>query len=147
MTGFSGLPKLRPMRLSTVLPLLAATLILGACQSKQIDNSVIVDPGPVVSYAADVQPIFASSCGGFGCHVGEATNGVDLSTYSATVGSIGLQYGGPVIIPGNGAGSPLVDKVGASPSEGSRMPLGLASLSATQVEIIKTWIDDGAENN
>ena len=135
------------MRISTVLPLLAATLILGACQSKQIDNSVIVDPGPVVGYAADVQPIFSASCGGVGCHIGEATNGVDLSTYSATIASVGLQYGGRVVIPGDGAGSPLVDKLGSSPSEGSRMPLGSAALSASQVEVIKLWINDGAENN
>ncbi len=135
------------MRFSTVLPLFAVTLVLGACQSKKIDNSVIVDPGPVVSYAADVQPIFASSCGGVGCHIGETTNGVNLSTYSAAIGSRGLQYGGPVIVPGDGAGSPLVDKVGPSPSEGSRMPLGLGALSASQVETIRTWIDDGAENN
>lgn len=127
--------------------LLAATLVLGACQSKQIDNSVIVDPGPVVSYAADVQPIFAASCGGVGCHVGESTNGVDLSTYSATMSSVGLQYGGAVVIAGNAAGSPLIDKVEASPTQGSRMPLGASSLTASQVEVIKTWIDDGAENN
>ncbi|MFT4604537.1 MAG: hypothetical protein ACI9W4_001269 [Rhodothermales bacterium] len=135
------------MRLSTVLSLLVVSLAIGACQSNTIDNSIIVDPGPVVSYASDVQPIFASGCGGFGCHVGEATNGVDLSTHSATVGSVGLQYGGPVIIAGNGSGSPLVDKVSASPREGSRMPLGQSALTASQVEIIKTWIDDGAENN
>lgn len=135
------------MRLSNALPLLVGTMLLGACQSKQIDNSIIVDSGPTVSYAADVQPIFAASCGGVGCHVGESTNGVDLSTYSRTMNSVGLQYAGPIVIAGNAAGSPLVDKIEASPTQGSRMPLGASALSASQVEVIKTWIDDGAENN
>lgn len=135
---------MRPLRL-IVLPLLVATI--AACESNKIDNSMIIDPGTGVSYAAEVQPLFTSGCGGFGCHIGEATNGVNLTTYADVMASVGLQYGGPIVVAGNGAGSPLVDKIGPNPTHGSRMPLTSEPFSATQINIIRTWIDEGAENN
>lgn len=126
---------------------LVLLLALAACRSKKIDNSMIVEPDPGVSFAADVEPIFRAGCGGFGCHVGEATNGVDLTTHASTLASVGLQYGGLIVVPGDASGSPLVDKISANPQQGSRMPLGLPALSATEVQVIRTWIDEGAEDN
>lgn len=122
-------------------------LLLAACQSEKIDNSMVVDPVDEVSFSLDIQPILTRSCGGFGCHVGERTNGVELTNYAQIMTSQGLQYGGLIVIPGNGAESPLVDKLGPNPQFPSRMPLGSAPLNATEVALIRTWIDEGAQDN
>ncbi|MFT5145007.1 MAG: outer membrane scaffolding protein for murein synthesis (MipA/OmpV family) [Rhodothermales bacterium] len=135
------------MRLPSLALALSVAALFSACQSNKIDNSVIVEPDVGVSYAASVQPIFSSGCGGVGCHVGETTNGVNLSNHAQVMSSSGLQYGGSIVVVGDGANSPLVDKIGPSPTHGSRMPLGLAALSASDVALIRTWIDEGATNN
>lgn len=130
-------------------------LILSGCSSDS-DNGVITgpiidepdDPTPtVVSYSTQVQPIFAASCGGSGCHVGGSASGVNLASWSATMASNGSQYGGPSVVAGGAASSPLIDKLGVSPRFGSRMPLGRAALSSSQVQTITSWINDGAPNN
>ncbi len=99
-----------------------------------------------ISYADKVQPIFNTSCGGSSCHVGGSTSGVNLSSYSQTINSIGSRYGGKVVVAGNANTSPLVDKIEPSPQHGSRMPLG-GSLSTSTIETIRTWINEGAKNN
>ncbi|NNE36589.1 MAG: hypothetical protein HKN13_15250 [Rhodothermales bacterium] len=106
---------------------------------------IVVPPGPV-SFSADVLPIFRSGCDGVGCHIGFQASGVDLSTYTATVNSVGVQYGETIVKPGDGSNSALVDKLTSSPEFGQRMPIG-TQLSATDIEIIRTWIDEGASNN
>jgi hypothetical protein len=135
------------MRLPSLALALSAAAIFSACQSNKIDNSLLVEPDPGVSYAARVQPVFSASCGGVGCHIGEATNGVNLSSYAQVINSSGLQYGGLIVLPGNGANSAVVDKIGPSPTHGSRMPLGLGALSSSDIALIRTWIDEGATNN
>tara|TARA_R100000005_G_C4945013_1_gene167933 strand:+ start:261 stop:635 length:375 start_codon:yes stop_codon:yes gene_type:complete len=105
-----------------------------------------IDPEDV-SYSADIQTIFTSSCGGSGCHVGSSINGVNVSSYNATMNSIGSQYGTEIVVPGNPDDSPLVDKIEANPEIGSRMPLGRSSLTPTEINQIRAWITGGAEDN
>ena len=126
---------------------LAVCLIATACQSRKIDNTMVVDPGGPVSYAQDIQPIFTSSCGGAGCHIDESTNGVELTNYQQVINSVGVQYGDAIVVPGDPGASPLVDKVEPDPQFGSRMPLDRSPLTAQQVTLIRTWIEEGAENN
>ncbi len=104
------------------------------------------DPNPTqVSYAATIQPIFNAQC--VSCHsTSNPQNGVALNSYSATMASQGDTYGGPIVIAGNAAGSPLYDKLQANPENGSRMPQGSA-LSTQQIEAIRSWIQAGALNN
>jgi hypothetical protein len=129
--------------------------IMAGCSSDS-DNGMITGPDPNdngnetpvdVSFANDVLPIFTQSCSGSGCHMPGSTNGVSLGSWSAATSSVGLQYGGPVIIPGNALGSPLVDKLGSNPGFGVRMPDGRGALSSTQIQTIVAWIDEGALNN
>lgn len=106
------------------------------------------EPIQNVSYAGQIQPIFNTSCGGSGCHTsGGSAAGVNLSGHSQALNSIGASYGGRVIVPGNPNSSPLVDKIEASPDNGSRMPLGRSPLTTTQIETIRVWITEGAQNN
>ena len=126
--------------------ILLTALLLSACQSKVIDNSAIVEV-EMVSFANDVLPIFLNTCGGVGCHVNESVNGVDLTNYQTTINSTAETYNKALVIPGDVAGSPLVEKIRANPSFGVRMPDGAPPLSNTQIETISTWVEEGAQNN
>lgn len=106
------------------------------------------EPIQNISYAGKIQPIFNTSCGGSGCHTsGGSASGVNLSGHSQALNSTGINYGGRVIVPGNANSSPLVDKIEPSPDHGSRMPLGRSPLTSTQIETIRVWITEGAQNN
>lgn len=54
---------------------------------------------------------------------------------------------GPVIIPGNGAGSPLIKALkGEKPFDGSsypRMPQDCPPVSPSDIKVIETWINQG----
>lgn len=111
------------------------------------DNGNGEDPPPEPTFE-NVQNIFNSSCGGSGCHIGERTSGVQLDSYDNVMGSEGDQYGELVVQEGDANGSPLVDKIESSnPQFGDRMPLGGPYLSSDDINLIKDWIDEGAENN
>lgn len=97
---------------------------------------------------ANVQQIFTSSCGGSGCHIGERTNGVRLDSYTNVTESEGAQYGGPIVVAGEPENSPLIDKIAnSSPEFGSRMPEGRSPLSTDDIDLIRDWIAEGAQNN
>jgi hypothetical protein len=131
---------------------------LAACNS-QSDNGSIVGPNPNdpgdpaggplenVSFSRDVLPIFLNSCGGSGCHVPGNRNGVNLGSWSAATSSVGQLYGRPIIVAGNASQSPLVDKLGSSPSFGIRMPDGRGPLTSREIETIVTWVNEGGLNN
>ena len=123
-----------------------AVLSLSACQNNVIDNSAIVVV-EMVSFSEDVLPIFLATCGGAGCHVNESVNGVELTNYQTTLNSTAETYNTSLVIPGNVAGSPLVEKIRANPAFGVRMPDGAPPLSTTQIETISTWVEEGAQNN
>ena len=92
-----------------------------------------------IDYNSQVQPIFNSKC--ISCHGG--TSGVTLTDYASTIGSIGAQYGGPIVIPTDTVNSPLWDKINPSPQHGNRMP-PYSSLSGEELNFIITWILEGA---
>ncbi len=103
---------------------------------------VLVVVAPVVgqvAYSSQIQPILNSRCSS--CHGG--ISGVNLGSFSATMASVGTQYNKKIVIPGNAEASPLYDKLLASPQFGSQMPQG-TSLTSQQIQLIKTWIDEGA---
>jgi hypothetical protein len=107
--------------------------------------------GPVVptevKFGRDVQAIFNSRCAISGCHVAPApTAGLVLSA--------GVSYGNLVdvptqvftpgvrVTPGDLSNSVLYLLV-----QSGWMPASGGRLTATQLEIIRTWIEDGAPNN
>ena len=81
---------------------------------------------------ADVAPLFEAKCGA--CHGQAASGGLNLSTYESAMQGI---ESGPVIMPGNSAGSLLVDVQQAGDHYGNFTPEELA--------IVKEWIDAGAK--
>ncbi len=96
-----------------------------------------------ISFSSDIQPILNQNCGN-NCHLNNTFGGLNLSSYT------GLMSGGnngDVVIPGNGAGSIIIQKLGSNPPFGDRMPKGSSALSSSIIDLITTWIDDGAEDN
>lgn len=95
-----------------------------------------------VSYSTQVQPIFNSRC--VSCH--GSNGGVDLSSYSALMSSVGINYGTGLVVAGDADASGLVDKIEANPQFGTRMPQG-GTLSGDQIQTIIAWINEGALDN
>lgn len=92
-----------------------------------------------VDYDDDIQPIFNSRC--TSCHGGQS--GVTLTSFDATMESVGDQYERLIVIPGDPDQSPLVDKIEPNPQHGTRMPQG-GALSSEQIGLIRQWIAEGA---
>lgn len=91
-----------------------------------------------VSFSAEVMPILEKYC--WECHDDENTElGLRLDSYEGVMA--GSDYG-TVIEPGDPAGSLLIDMVesGDMPEEGD-------PVTPEELEVIKTWIAEGAENN
>jgi hypothetical protein len=108
------------------------------------DASVWTHGSAEVSYQNDVVPILERSC--LSCHGGVGEDGevlielgYDMSTYEGLMA--GSDYG-PVIEPGDPDGSLFLDMIinGDMPEDDDPLP-------ADEIEIIRAWIAEGAQNN
>jgi len=115
--------------------------------------AALTGPPPAVSFASDVQPIFTANCATLSfCHTGSSPQeGMNLSAgmaYAAIVGVPRMEV--PAldrVAPGDPANSYLVRKINGGPSIlGSQMPLG-GQLSAEEIAVITSWVQQGAPNN
>ena len=97
-----------------------------------------------VSFTEDVAPILEGKC--VICHGGPDENGaitkeleLDRTSYDALM--VGSEFG-PIVEPGNAEDSVLwmMIEVGDMPQEGE-------PLTTEELEVIKTWIAEGAQNN
>jgi hypothetical protein len=128
------------MRATWISPL-ALTLFVSTAQ---LSSQQAPQPGqqtpPAVDFAADVQPIFKTSC--YACHSGlqpQAGLRLDVRSMALKGGN-----GGPVILPGNSKDSPLIHRV--SGLGGLRpMPLTGTPLTTDQIAILTRWVDQGAK--
>ena len=108
-----------------------------------------------VSFADDVQPIFAASC--VECHdksaEGYATSGFSLGDYDSVMKGTNF---GPVVVPGSSMSSSLYllvahktdPKIHMPPHRDDALAEGRGvSLSEAQIETVRAWIDQGAQDN
>ena len=94
--------------------------------------------GSKVDFGRDLQPLFQQHC--IECHgPSQQMGGMRLDRRRSAMGI----RGGTTIGPGNADGSRLYLRV-AGTKFGQRMP-PTGPLSAEQINLIKTWIDQGAE--
>jgi mono/diheme cytochrome c family protein len=137
------------MRNIILLLVFSTSILLTNCVNNVEDLRTTDDIDPEdVSYSDDIQQIFTTSCGSnSGCHINSTTNGVNLSSYTATLNSVGSQYDSQIVVPGNPDDSPLVDKIEANPDIGSRMPTIGSNLTPTEIKQIRAWITGGAQDN
>ena len=92
-----------------------------------------------ISYSTTIQPIFNNNC--TGCH--GSSGGLNLGSFSSLMNG---GNSGAVVISGNGSGSRLIQKLRGTAS-GSQMPKGGTPLDETIIDLIETWIDEGALDN
>ena len=116
--------------------LATATLLLGACGQST----------PAVSYKADVQPILNMYC--LECHQagseGYQKSGLSVATYEDLMKGTGF---GPILIPGDAFNSNLNILVEGRADPSISMPHGDRKLYAGELETLKVWVDQGAEDN
>ena len=94
-----------------------------------------------VDFGRDIQPILAARC--YACHGPDvAESGVALDSFDhATAKS---DSGVPAIVAGDAQASELIRRV-VSDDEFERMPGEGEPLSEAEVDLLRRWIDDGAE--
>ena len=95
----------------------------------------------LVSFKDDVQPIFNARC--VTCHgdVGPE-DGLSLTSYENVMAG---SNEGPVVVPGQPENSELVKRIKGISQP--RMPFGQTPLTDQQIQIIETWVAQGAQNN
>ena len=91
-----------------------------------------------ISYQRDVQPIFDRTC--IACHGGSAGLWLDGYEHVLAGSSRGI-----VVVPGSPEASELYRRITGQSQPA--MPLGQAPLSSGDIEIIQTWIAEGAPFN
>ena len=101
------------------------------------DDADSNDSGSEIDYTSEIQPIFDLNCTFSNCHDSASpAGGLNLLTYASLMSA-------SVIDAGNPSGSELYDRIiRAETSPGDMPPTG--SLSDEQIELIETWINDGA---
>ena len=108
-----------------------------------------------ISYSKDVKPIINTSC--LECHDGKGEgseeSGLILNTYDDLMR--GTKFG-QVVVPGDSESSTLFRLIAHKADPKIHMPPHTkdtlaskikTSLTEKQIDIIKTWIDQGAKNN
>lgn len=92
-----------------------------------------------IDFNGDIEPIFKQRC--YSCHASQQQmSGLRLDQRDAALRG---GYSGPVILPGQSAASELFKRI-TSDKPGIRMPATGAPLTAEQVALVRTWIDEGA---
>jgi mono/diheme cytochrome c family protein len=128
-----------------LLALMGLSVLLLSCLNNVEDLTGEIQTN--VSFSSEVQPILNSRC--VSCHSSSVRNGnLDLSSYAGLMNSTGSRYGDDIVVDGNADASGLIDAIEPDPDSGiDRMPQGGPYLSGTQIELIKAWINEGAQNN
>ncbi|HCE54317.1 MAG TPA: hypothetical protein DER05_04605 [Lutibacter sp.] len=117
---------------SAVLLLL---LSVTSCYYDEVLPEVELPPVPGVSFTTDIQPIFTANCAG--CHT--ASLAPDLrqgNAYAAIVN-------GTFIVPNSIDNSVLYQRLIGN---GNLMPPS-GPLTAAKLNLVKSWIEQGAKNN
>lgn len=117
------------------------TFCLAGCKK---DDPVIPDPGENISFSMHVLPILQQH-GCVSCHGPALSENALRADRVSDLLAGGVS--GPAVVPNNAAGSLLIQKMSSNPPFGSRMPFGGAPVPDAQQNVIRRWIDEGAQNN
>ncbi len=116
--------------------ILAAGVGLGGCAGG----------GEQISFRQDVAPILQEHC--VSCHQpggkGYEKSGLSLENYEKLME--GTKFG-PVVVPGDPAGSRLNILVEGLAHESMRMPHDSSPLPESKIKILSLWVKQGAKNN
>jgi hypothetical protein len=91
-----------------------------------------------IDFNQQIHPLLANRC--LPCHSSEKrSGGLSLATYADTLNG---GRSGATIKPGHATESLLIDRITGTTTP--QMPMGATPLTAEQINLIKTWIDEGA---
>ena len=113
-----------------------SVLLMSSCYYDElvIEDTLVEDT--VVSFAEDIQPVLNANCAS--CHP------LLVPELDLTVGnSYNAIIGGAYVIPENVDTSPLYQRLLGNP----RIMPPSGALPSQEIEIIKRWIEQGANNN
>ncbi len=138
------------------LSIVVLTLAMGVFFTSCKHDPIHVDPNPIdstgggnsgsncdpdtVYFQQEVLPLIVSSCAMSGCHdAASAQDGVVLTSYTSIMNTGNVKTGQP-------NNSELYEVLVENDPD-KIMPPPPASLTASQIQLIKTWIQQGAKNN
>jgi len=121
-----------------VLAICAALFACSDLGDKIVDENGDDPPDTTVSFALDIQPVFADYCDV--CHIMGNQGGLSLDNYGEL-----MQGGasGTVVVAGEPGSSILVQRLEGIPS--FMPPSG--AISSAEIELIRRWIAQGALDN
>jgi hypothetical protein len=138
----------------TVAGFCFSCMLLGAMLLLAREHSTaraITSSRRALSFSGDVMPLFRREC--LPCHAEESYNRSGLSMDSYELLMAGGRHGASVV-PGDPDRSLLVQKVGAQPPFGEKMPIApgpfqtkVRGLTEEEIAVITGWINQGAQNN
>lgn len=143
------------MLVTRLLFVVAVLFTIGGCSSDSpsgTDNGDVIPPSDV-SFSGEVLPIFsAAGCAASSCHsTSRQSAGLELTASAAFNELVNInssQDGSRKrILPGDAQNSYLIMKLEGRQTIGNRMPLGQTPLSTRNIQVIGTWIDEGAKDN
>ncbi|MCX6145116.1 MAG: hypothetical protein NTZ35_18085 [Ignavibacteriales bacterium] len=130
--------------LTVCLAALVAGIVIAGCSDKG-SNPASSSPPPQqtqdVSFKNQIVPYFINY-GCDGCHGGNG--GLDVQTVAQLLRG-GIH--GPAVVAGKADSSIIIKKLSSSPPFGDRMPRGGPYMADSTIQILKTWINQGAKNN
>lgn len=115
---------------------------LMGCVALLVSSGCSQDP----SFAKDINPLLQANC--MPCHTlggeGEVASGLNMDHYASLMK--GTKFGS-VIEPGSPINSTLVLLLEGKGHSSINMPKEGRELSQAQLNLVRTWIDQGAKNN
>ena len=138
-----GVPISRIVPPAVILALGLGVVGFGAGGDSGFEHQLPSENDDPISFGTDVRPILSGSC--FKCHgPDDAARQAGLRLDSREGALIGGRRAGAAIVPGNAEASELLRRVsGEDPSH--RMPPGGEALKPEQIEVLRRWIDQGAQ--
>ncbi|MFZ4621311.1 MAG: c-type cytochrome domain-containing protein [Bacteroidota bacterium] len=121
--------------MKNIILVLLALVTISAAQGKKAK----------VSFKDEIMPIFQKKC--LNCHntEDESPSGLYLDSYAELMK--GDSRHGPVVTAKKGEESIIIMKLRGTASFGKQMPRGKKPLEDEMIQVISTWIDQGAKNN
>jgi mono/diheme cytochrome c family protein len=117
-----------------------ALIVLKAGLAEVLHRPAVQAQTAPVDFARDIEPIFQQSCNA--CHGAKKASGQLRLDVKALALKGGLS--GALLVPGNSRASLLLKRILGEGGE-ARMPLGGEALKPEQIELIRRWIDEGAQ--
>jgi len=125
-------------------------LSVSAGPGAAVDPNLLPPPSTKtgLTYAADIQPIFAQSC--YPCHSHKAQKPKGKLLLDSLAAVLKGGEDGPILVPGKSAKSALVIQVSHQGDPDGYMPppknkANVGPLTKEQIGLIRAWIDQGAK--